>query len=160
MPLVDGLAELLVPSILGASSLPRPFDQSGCLSFSGDVLIFLNKKNLLQPPIAWSIDRIQSEFSALRRQKQTVQLSICRSSHRSYFNQVTIKHLGSLTCSEFENLSPQEESPSNRKLSNNGTSDAKKILQLFSGKKKSTANDQPPSSPNRDSGFVETDGRS
>lgn len=130
------------------------------LSFSGDVLIFLNKKNLLQPPVACSIDRIQSEFAALRRQKQPIQLGICRSPHRSYFNQITIKHLGSLACSEFDTLAQQDESTTTRKLSNNGSNDSKKILQIFSNKKKTTANDKPPSSPNRDSGFVEIDGRS
>lgn len=109
-------------------------------SFSlGDVLIFLNEKNLLQPPISWSIDRIQSEFNALRRQKQFIQLGICRYySNRNCFNSTTLRHLGSLTLNQFEKYSQ-------RKTSFN----SKNTFHLFTSKNKSPTS--------CDSGFTETE---
>ncbi len=120
-----------------------------CFSFSGDVLIYLNGTNILKPPIALSIDRVKSEFTALRRQNRSIQIGICRYEDRALMNNTTIKHLGSLTPAEFESLALE-----NRKSS----SDSKKILNLFSNKRKSVSNSKQNS--NRDSGFVETDRKS
>ncbi len=96
-----------------------------------------------------SIDRVKSEFIALRRQNRSIQIGICRYEDRALMNNTTIKHLGSLTPAEFESLALE-----NRKSS----SDSKKILNLFSNKRKSVSNSKQNS--NRDSGFVETDRKS
>lgn len=128
------------------SSFNRPFEIP--VSFSDDVLIYLNNTNLLKPPIAMTLDRFKSEFTALRRQGQSIQVGICRCTDRSVPNNTTIKHLGALTRVEFENLSHE-----NRKPSSTVHTESKKLLHLFSNKKKSVSHS------NRDSGFVETDGK-
>src|SRR5439155_2128185 len=99
------------------------------------------------------IDRVKSEFIALRRKTKSIQIGICRCLNRTLFNNRTIKHLGSLTFQEFENLSFD-----NRKSSSIVHTDSKKFLNLFSNKKKSSILIQKQNS-NRDSGFVETDGK-
>lgn len=135
------------------------------LNFSslGDVLIFLNEKNLLKTSNFLTNDRIKSEISSLHRHKKSIRIGICRCSNRLLFNQTTIQHLSSLTIDEFEKLS-LENSPTpslneSRKsliihddnISNNerkkSTNKTKYLIQ-----KRST-------SPNRDSGFIETDGK-
>jgi hypothetical protein len=122
-------------------------------------LIFLNETNVLKPPIALTIDRVKSEFTALRRQHKTVQIGICRCSNRSLFNNTTLKHLGSLTFNEYKNLSKNEEFNEHQRSSIIVNNDSKKVLNLFSNKKKSISIQKRNSSPNRDSGFVETDGK-
>jgi hypothetical protein len=124
----------------------------GCLIFLGDILIYLNKTNILKPPIALTIDRVKSEFTALRRQHKSITIGICRCSDRSLLNNTTIKHLGSLTFDEFENLSLE-----NCKSSAIVHTDSKKLLNLFSNKKKSSL--IPKRNSQRDSGFIETDGK-
>jgi hypothetical protein len=117
-------------------------------------LIFLNETNILKPPIALTIDRVKSEYTALRRENKSIHIGICRCSDRSLFNNTTIRHLGSLIFNEFENLSHNED----RKSPLIVNTDSKKLLNLFSTKKKSIPNQKRYSSPNRDSGFIETDG--
>ena len=77
----------------------------------------INENNLLKPPVALTIDRVKSEFIALRRQNKLIRIGICRCSNRTLFNNVTIKHLGSLTFNEFENLSVNEEFHEKQKIS-------------------------------------------
>lgn len=111
--------------------------------------------NLLQPPIALTIDRVKSEFAALRKQNQLIQIGVCRCSNQSLFNHLTIKHLGALTIDQFENLAQD-----NRKSSPPPSivlTESKKFLHLFSNKKKSASNSKRSSA--RDSGFVENDGK-
>ncbi|CAF1256951.1 unnamed protein product [Adineta ricciae] len=105
--------------------------------FLGDVLIFLNDTNIIKPPVALSIDRVKSEFTALRRQNKTIQIGICRCADRSVFNNATVQHLGSLILHEFENLSRREESNDTQALTTIVHSESKKLLSLFSNKKKS-----------------------
>ncbi|CAF4384219.1 unnamed protein product [Rotaria sp. Silwood2] len=121
-----------------------------------DILIFFNEHNVLKPPIALTIDRVKSEFTALCRKTKSIQIGICRSTDRSLYNNKTIKHLGALTFHEFENLSQNEELTENQTSSPN--TDSKRLLNLFSTKKKSISiQQQRNSSSYRDSGFVETD---
>ncbi|CAF1110630.1 unnamed protein product [Rotaria sordida] len=123
---------------------------------NGDILIFLNQYNILQPPIALTIDRVKSEFSALRRKNKLIQIGICRSLDQSLYNNTTIKHLSTLTFNEFENLSQNEEFiTTNEKSSIN--IESKKLLNLFSTKRKSITIQKRNSNSYRDSGFVETD---
>ena len=125
--------------------------------FLGDVLILLNENNILKPPIALAIERVKSEFTALRRQNKLIQIGICRCSDRSLFNSITIKHLGSLTWNEFENLSHSEEFYENQKLSSVNVS--KKRSNFFFTKRKSMLVQKRSSRPTRDSGFIETDSK-
>ena len=100
-----------------------------------------------------TIDRVKSEFTALRKQNQLIQIGICRCSNQSLLNHITIKHLGALTIDQFENLSQE-----NRKSSSSIVlTESKKFLHLFSSKKKSVPNSKRSSA--RDSGFVENEGR-
>ena len=120
---------------------------------SGDVLIYLNHLNLLHPPIALTLDRVKSEFTALRKQNQLIHIGICRCSDRAVLNNTSIKHLGALTFEQFENLSLE-----NRKSSSSIVlTESKKLLHLFSNKKKSVSSSKRSSA--RDSGFIENDGK-
>ncbi|UJR22808.1 hypothetical protein I4U23_025838 [Adineta vaga] len=107
---------------------------------NGDILIFLNGTNIIKPPIALTIDRVKSEFTALRRQNKPIQIGICRCVDRSIFNNATVQHLGSLTIHEFENLSRHEESNEIHKSTTIVHSESKKLLSLFSNKKKLISN--------------------
>ncbi|CAF3486115.1 unnamed protein product [Adineta steineri] len=104
-----------------------------------DVLIFLNETNVIKPPVALTIDRVKSEFTALRRENKTIQIGICRCLDRSLFNNTTVQHLGSLTFHEFQNLSHNNQVNDNRKTSSFVNSESKKLLSLFSNKKKTTS---------------------
>jgi hypothetical protein len=141
-----------------------------CL-FTGDVLVFLNEKNLLKPPISLKNDRIKSEFTALRRQKKPIHIGICRCSDRSLFNTTTIRHLGSLTLTDFQKLSIDDPlTPSLHESRKSSTVideiitnvDSKKFLNnnksIYEQQNKQLIQKRS-SSPNRDSGFIETDGR-
>ena len=101
------------------------------------MLIFLNDTDIIKPPVALSIDRVKSEFTALRRQNKPIQIGICRCADRSVFNNATVQHLGSLTLPEFENLSRREESNDTQTSTTIVHSESKKLLSLFSNKKKS-----------------------
>ena len=123
------------------------------LNCSGDVLIYVNHLNLLHPPIALTLDRVKSEFTALRKQNQLIQIGICRCSDRALLNNTTMKHLGALTFEQFENLSRENrKSPSSSSIV---LTESKKLLHLFSNKKKSVSSSKGSSA--RDSGFVEND---
>ena len=126
-------------------------------SFSGDILVFFNKKNLFQPPNVSNLDRIRSEFTVLRRQHQIIHVGICRYSNRSSLNSATWKHISSLAWTQFETLSQHDHDHSQPSVV--ATGETKKRLSLFSSKKKPTSTPKRYSSSNRDSGFVETDGR-
>lgn len=131
--------------------------------FLGDVLVLLNDKNLLKSSNSLTNDRIKSEISSFRRHKKSIRIGICRCSDRLLFNNTTIQHLSSLNLDEFEKLylenSPTPSINESRKsliihdeihLNN----DKKKVFQKnkLLIQKRST-------SPNRDSGFIETDGK-
>jgi hypothetical protein len=128
----------------------------------GDVLVFLNEKNLLQTPTSLTNDRITKEISSLRRQNRSIRIGVCRCSDRTAFNHATIKHLGSLTFDEFEKLSLEISlttslNESQKSLIIDGIVDAKKTSKherqhKLLVQKRST-------SPTRDSGFIETDGK-
>lgn len=138
------------------------------------MLVFLNDKNVLQPPIAMTADRIKSECTALRRHRKPIRVGICRSVDRVSFNSITLQHLGTLTLDEFEQISLDDQlTPSmngSRKSSAiaikaETKAETKRISHFFSNKKKSAHEPQRKSfiqkrntSPNRDSGFIETDG--
>ncbi len=123
-------------------------------------MIFLNENNVVKPPISLTMDRVKSEFTALRRQNKSIQIGICRCSDRSLFNNTTIQHLGSLTFHEFENLSHNEQFNENPKSSSIVNNESKKFLNLFSNKKKkSPAIQKQKSSLNRNSAFIEIDGK-
>lgn len=96
------------------------------------MLIFLNETNIVKPPIALTIDRVKSEFTALRRQNKPIHIGVCRCADRTAFNNATIQHLGSLSLREFESLS-QNEPVAPMTVH----SEPKKLLSLFSSKKKS-----------------------
>ena len=145
-------------------------------SLSGDTLVFLNEKNVLQPPIALTLDRIKSEVTALRRHNQSIRLGICRSKDRALLNNTTVQHLGAFTFEEFQQISLDEQlTPSlngSRKSlpiqekGNTAGSEPKRLASFFSNKKKSAVEQQNKqlvhkrsTSPNRDSGFIETDGQ-
>lgn len=123
------------------------------------MLIFLNESNILKPPVALTLDRAKSELSVLRRKHKKIQIGICRASDHSSFNHSTIKHLSSLTFNDFENLSHNEESDESRKSASPNT-DSKKILNIFSNRKKAASKRKRNSNSARDSGFIETDGKS
>lgn len=75
-------------------------------SVLGDILIFLNEINLLQPPIGLSRDRIQSEFNVLRREKRSIRLAVFRcSSESTTLNESTLRRLSSLTSNDLMNFS-------------------------------------------------------
>lgn len=114
--------------------------------FSGDILIYFNETNILKPPVSLTIDRVKSEFTALRRQNKSIRIGICRYTDQCLLNNTTIKHLSSLTYDELKNLSQNNELISTRKSPVN--TESKKIFNLFSSKKQNSI---------RDSGFVETD---
>lgn len=103
----------------------------------------MNEINILKPPISLTLDRVKSEFTALRRQNQSIYIGICRYSDRCLLNDTTIKHLSSLTYDEFKNLSQNNEINFKEK-----SPETKKIFHLFSNKKRQSL---------RDSGFVESD---
>ena len=126
------------------------------------MLVFLNEKNLLQTPTSLTHDRITKECSSLRRQNQSIRIGVCRCSDRNAFNHATIKHLGSLTFDEFEKLSLEISlttslNESQKSLIIDDIVDTKKTSKherqyKLLGQKRST-------SPTRDSGFIETDGK-
>ncbi|UJR26177.1 hypothetical protein I4U23_007520 [Adineta vaga] len=137
-----------------------------------DILIFVNEKNLLKPPITLTYDQIKTEFTALRRQNKTIRIGICRCTDRSLLNNTTVRHLGSLTFNEFRKLSIDDrrstssfneshrsliildDIPSNSNSKQNITNKSKLTHEHQSKPlvyKRST-------SPARDSGFIETDG--
>jgi hypothetical protein len=140
-------------------------------------LVFLNDKNVLQPPIALTIDRIKSELSALRRHHHSIRLGICRLNDRSLLNDATVQHLGALKFDEFQQISLEEQSTpllnDNRKLLSNNDkhrmpTESKRLSHFFSSKKRliheqtmksSSSSSKRSTSPNRDSGFIETDGK-
>jgi len=133
------------------------------LLFVGDVLVFFNEKNLLKSSISLTSDRIKSEFTSLRRHNKSIRIGICRCSDRSLFNNATIRHLSSLTFDEFQKLSLDEFSTpsfneSRKSLTNIDetppNTDSKKILY-----KNKTLIQKRSTSPNRDSGFIEADGK-
>ena len=119
-------------------------------------------------------DRIKSECTALRRHRKPIRVGICRSVDRVSFNSITLQHLGTLTLDEFEQISLDDQlTPSmngSRKSSAiaikaETKAETKRISHFFSNKKKSAHEPQRKSfiqkrntSPNRDSGFIETDG--
>ena len=129
--------------------------------------MFLNEKNLLRSPISLTHERIKQEFSSLRRQKKSIRIGVCRGTDRSLFNNRTIQHLGSLTFEEFEKIaleinltSSLNESEKSLIIIDDVASSAgetKKIhkderTQKFVLHKRGT-------SPTRDSGFIESDGK-
>ena len=131
----------------------------------GDVLVFLNEKNLLRSPISLTDDRIKQEISSLRRQKKSIRMGICRAMDRNLFNNRTIQHLGSLTFEEFEKIaleinltSSLNESEKSLIITDDLASGETKTIhkdkrqQKFLIQKRGT-------SPTRDSGFIETDGK-
>jgi hypothetical protein len=131
--------------------------------FLGDVLVFLNDKNLLTSPIALTNDRIKSEFTSLRRHNKSIRIGICRSSDQSLFNHTTIRHLGTLTLDEFRKLSLDNPSTSSLNESRKSLTTVDEIITNTEAKtilKKTKPLIQKRSaSPNRDSGFIETDGK-
>lgn len=139
--------------------------------FSGDILVFLNEKNLLKSSIALSNDRIKSELTSLRRHNKSIRIGICRCLDRSLFNNTTIRHLSSLTFDEFQKLSLDGSlTPSINESRKSLTiiddiiinTDAKKISnknKLINEQQKKLLVQKRSTSPNRDSGFIETDGK-
>jgi len=131
--------------------------------FLGDVLVFLNEKNLLKPPISLTNDRIKSEFTSLRRHKKSIRIGICRCTDQSLFNNTTIRHLGSLTFDEFQKLTLDDSSTFSLNESRKSLTIIDKILTNTESKKILNKNkllvQKRSTSPNRDSGFIETDGK-
>lgn len=134
-------------------------------------MVFLNEKNLLQPPISVTLDRVKSECSALRRSQKLIRLGICRIVDQSLLNPTTIQHLGSLTFDEFQQISVDEPLTPSLNTSRKSIVNSEKIKNdvepkrrshFFSSKKKylqQKSSTKRNSSPNRDSGFIETDGK-
>ena len=134
-------------------------------------MVFLNERNLLKSPIALTNDRIKSEFTSLRRHNKSIRVGICRYSNRSLFNNTTIQHLGSLTFDEFQKLSLDDSSTPSLNESRKSLTIIDKIItntdsKTISNKNKLTCEQQKKplvqkrsTSPNRDSGFIETDGK-
>jgi hypothetical protein len=133
-------------------------------------LVFVNEKNLLQPPIALTIERIKSEFTALRRHNKSIRIGICRCSDRSLFNSTTVRHLGSLVFDDFQKISLDDQSIQSIDESRRSLTIIDEITTSPNHKKISTKNklireqehkpliEKRSTSPNRDSGFIETDG--
>ncbi|CAF0779446.1 unnamed protein product [Adineta ricciae] len=138
-----------------------------------DILVFLNEKNLLKLPITITYDQIKTEFTSLRRQNKSIRIGLCRCTDRSLLNNTTVRHLGSLTFNEFRKLSIDD------RRSTSSFNESRKSLIIIddilsnSDSKQSIVNrtkhiqerhSKPlvykrSTSPARDSGFVETDGR-
>lgn len=136
--------------------------------FSGDVLVFLNEKNLLRSPISLTHDRIKQEFSSLRRQKKSIRIGICRATtDRNLFNNRTIQHLGSLTWEEFEKIaleinlnSSLNESEKSLIIVDDVASNAGDTKRTYKDERQQKYVVQKRGiSPTRDSGFIETDGK-
>jgi len=145
---------------------------------NGDILVFLNDKNVLQPPVALSLDRVKAELTALRRNHPTIRIGVCRTADRSLLNKTTIEHLGSFTFEEFQQIAAEDQltpslNESRKSLPITASSESKRRSHFFSSKKKITTTTttttnieqhskslpkKKSSSPNRDSGFIETDG--
>lgn len=128
--------------------------------------MFLNEKNLLRSPISLNPDRIKQEFSTLRRQKKSIRIGICRANDRTLLNHRTIQHLGSLTFDEYEKIS------TDIPLTSSSLNESEKSLIIIddqashAGDTKRSVKDERQTrlqkrgtSPTRDSGFIETDGK-
>ncbi|CAF3349508.1 unnamed protein product [Rotaria sp. Silwood1] len=135
-----------------------------------DILVFLNDKNILKSPITLTNDHIKSEFLTLRRHKKSISIGICRCTERSLLNNTTIEHLSSLTLDEFQKLSLEHSSTPSPNESRKSLTITDEIitnpdLKTISNKNKLLHEQHPKpliykrsTSPNRDSGFIETDG--
>ncbi|CAF0819770.1 unnamed protein product [Rotaria sordida] len=140
------------------------------LLFKGDILVFLNDKNIFKSPITLTNDHIKSEFLTLRRHKKSISIGICRCTERSLLNNTTIQHLSSLTLDEFKKLSLEHSSTPSPNESRKSLTITDEIitntdLKTISNKHKLIHEQhykplvyKRNTSPNRDSGFIETDG--
>ncbi|CAF1299578.1 unnamed protein product [Adineta steineri] len=132
--------------------------------FLGDILIFLNERNLLKSPIVLTNEHIKSEFAALRRHNKPIRIGICRCTDRSLLNNTTIKHLGSITFDEFQKLSIDNRSTPSLDESRKSLVIVDEIITNIDSKHVSNKHQTKPliykrsTSPARDSGFIETDG--
>ena len=116
-------------------------------------------------------DRIKSEFITLNRHKKTIYIGICRCSDHSLLNNTTIQHLSSLTFDEFQKISLKNLSTSSPNRNRKSLTAINEIvsntdLKIISHKHRSLYEQQYKSivqkrsiTPNRDSGFIETDGK-
>ncbi|CAM2714129.1 unnamed protein product [Rotaria socialis] len=135
-----------------------------------DILVFFNEKNILKSPITLTNDHIKSEFIALRRHKKTISVGICRCSDQSLLTDTSIQHISSLTYDEFQKLSIDHSSTPSLNESRKSLTITDEIittttdLKAVSIKHKAIIEQHKPlihkrsASPNRDSGFIETDG--
>ncbi|CAF3328206.1 unnamed protein product [Rotaria socialis] len=135
-----------------------------------DILVFFNEKNVLKSPITLTNDHIKSEFIALRRHKKTISVGICRCSDQSLLTDTSIQHISSLTYDEFQKLSIDHSSTPSLNESRKSLTITDEIittttdLKAVSIKHKAIIEQHKPlihkrsASPNRDSGFIETDG--
>ncbi|CAF4249192.1 unnamed protein product [Rotaria sp. Silwood2] len=140
------------------------------MAFLGDILVFLNDKNILKSPITLTNDNIKSEFITLRRHKKSISIGICRCTEQSLLNDTTIQHLSSLTLNEFRKLSLEHSSTPSPNESRKSLTITDEIitnpdLKTISNKNKLILEQhykpliyKRSTSPNRDSGFIETDG--
>lgn len=127
--------------------------------------MFLNEKNLLRSPISLNPDRIKQEFSALRRQKKSIRIGICRAIDRTLLNHRTIQHLGSLTFDEYEKISTDiqltsslNESEKSLIIIDDITTHPDEIKKNVKDERQNRLQKRG-TSPTRDSGFIETDGK-
>ncbi|CAF3905491.1 unnamed protein product [Rotaria magnacalcarata] len=136
----------------------------------GDILVFFNEKNILKSPITLTNDHIKSEFIALRRHKKTVSIGICRCSDQALLTDTSIQHISSLTYDEFQKLSIDHSSTPSPNESRKSSTITDEILATTTDlktvpiKHKAIIVQHKPlihkrsTSPNRDSGYIETDG--
>ena len=99
----------------------------------------------------------------MHRHKKPIRIGICRASDRSLFNTATIRHLGSLTLNEFQKLSIDDLltpslNESQKSLTIAGDISTNVDSKKFSNNKNKLLIQKRSASPNRDSGFIETDG--
>ncbi|CAF3987957.1 unnamed protein product, partial [Rotaria magnacalcarata] len=135
-----------------------------------DILVFFNEKNILKSPITLTNDHIKSEFIALRRHKKTVSIGICRCSDQALLTDTSIQHISSLTYDEFQKLSIDHSSTPSPNESRKSSTITDEILATTTDlktvpiKHKAIIVQHKPlihkrsTSPNRDSGYIETDG--
>ena len=135
-------------------------------------MVFLNDKNILQPPVALSLDRVKAELTALRRNNPTIRIGICRTNDRSLLNKTTIEHLGTFNLEEFQQIALEDQltpslNESRKSLPVTASTESKRRTHFFSSKKRNPQDQQQQykplakkrsTSPNRDSGYIETDG--
>lgn len=132
--------------------------------------MFFNEKNILNSPITLTKDHIKSEFIALRRQKRAISIGICRCTDRTLLNNTTLKNLSLLAFNEFQKLSLDHTltlsvSESRKSLTITDEIITSTDIKAISNKHKNASEQSKPTihkrsaSPNRDSGFIETDGK-